>query len=105
MESLIKEVGMYALTGLATIVAWFLRNQISAQQNQINLLFRKHDEDATELSILKERIAREHYVKGELDARFQRLEDAFRAGFHDLGAKIDKLTEVFMDHIAKGSKP
>jgi hypothetical protein len=104
METLVKDIAFYLLSGLAAMIAWFLRSKDEAQQRQIALLFTKHDEDAAQLSELKERIAREHYVKGELDARFQRLEDAFRDGFHDLGAKIDKLTEVFLDHIAK-SKP
>lgn len=98
----IKDLAAYIVTGMVAVIAWFLRSKDEAQAKQIALLFTKHDEDAHHLAELKERIAREHYVKGELDQRFQRLEDAFRVGFQDLGGKIDKLTTVLVDHIAKG---
>lgn len=86
------------------IIGWFLRSKDEAQSKQIALLFLKHDQDAEALADLKERIAREHYVKGELDMRFQRLEDAFTHGFTELGAKIDKLADAMMSHMLKGEK-
>lgn len=92
------------ILGLVSIVMWFLREKDEAQAKQIALLFLKHDQDADALADLKERIAREHYVKGELDTRFQRLEDAFTHGFTELGAKIDKLSDAMMAHMLKGEK-
>lgn len=86
---------------MIAIIGWFLRQKDEAQAKQISTLWIKHDEDAAALSDLKERIAREHYVKAELDARFQRLEDAFRAGFNELGGKLDKLTNVMVQHLTK----
>lgn len=100
----IKELGVPATFLLLGIIGWFLRSKDEAQAKQIALLFIKHDQDAEALSELKERIAREHYVKGELDARFQRLEDAFKTGFHELGAKIDKLADAMVAHLSKGQK-
>ncbi len=92
------------ILGLVSIVMWFLREKDEAQAKQIALLFLKHDQDADALADLKERIAREHYVKGELDTRFKRLEDAFTHGFTELGAKIDKLADAMMAHMLKGEK-
>lgn len=100
----IKELGLPVFFIVLGIIGWFLRSKDEAQAKQIALLFVKHDQDAEALADLKERIAREHYVKGELDARFQRLEDAFKTGFHELGAKIDKLADAMMNHLSKGPK-
>lgn len=66
------------------------------QAKQIALLFAKHDDDAYRLDQFQLQIAREHYVKQELDARFDRLEAAFTRGFSDLGTKIDKLADVIL---------
>lgn len=100
----VKELGVPIVFLVLGIIGWFLRSKDEAQAKQIALLFIKHDQDAEALSELKERIAREHYVKGELDARFQRLEDAFKTGFHELGAKIDKLADAMVAHLSKGQK-
>lgn len=101
MDSL-KEASAAGIMLMVGIIGWFLRQKDEAQAKQISALWLKHDEDAAALADLKERIAREHYVKAELDARFQRLEDAFRDGFNELGQKLDKLTDVMLQHISKG---
>lgn len=98
----LKEFGTAGVMLLLGIIGFFLRQKDEAQGKQISALWLKHDEDAAALADLKERIAREHYVKAELDARFQRLEDAFRGGFNELGQKLDKLTDVMLQHISKG---
>ncbi len=99
-----KELGLAGVFGMVAVIGWFLRQKDEQQAKAIALLFQKHDEDVDALSDLKERIAREHYVKGELDARFQRLEDAFKTGFHELGAKIDKLADAMMAHLTRAGK-
>ena len=98
----VKEAGFAGVMLMVGIIGFFLRQKDEAQAKQISTLWAKHDEDAMALSELKERIAREHYVKAELDARFQRLEDAFRTGFNELGGKLDKLTDVVVQHLANG---
>lgn len=98
----VKEAGFAGVMLMVGIIGFFLRQKDEAQAKQISTLWAKHDEDAMALSELKERIAREHYVKAELDARFQRLEDAFRTGFNELGGKLDKLTDVMVQHLANG---
>lgn len=97
----LKEFGTVGVMLLLGIIGFFLRQKDEAQGKQISALWLKHDEDAEALADLKERIAREHYVKTELDARFQRLEDAFQRGFQELGSKIDKLSEVLIQHLSK----
>lgn len=100
----IKDIGIPFVAFLVAVIGWFLRKADADQEKKIAVLFLKHDADAEALSDLKERIAREHYVKGELDTRFQRLEDAFKTGFHELGAKIDKLADAMLAHLSKGEK-
>lgn len=100
MESL-KDIAAAGIFMLLGIVGWFLRAKDSAQEKQISALWEKHDEDVRSLQELRERIAREHYVKAELDMRFQRLEDAFRDGFRDMGDKLDKISSLLLDHLAK----
>lgn len=78
-----------------------LRELIAATQAQIALLFKKHDDDVAALQSLQLQIAKEHYLKHELDQRFMSLEAAFKDGMRDLGHKFDKLTDILVDHITK----
>ena len=98
--------------GLVSVVMWFLRNKDEQQERQLKamelkaqadhdfqakqiaMLFTKHDEDSHRLDQFQLQIAREHYVKQELDTRFDRLESAFARGFSDMGSKIDKLSDA-----------
>lgn len=59
-------------------------------------LWAKHELDVRELVELRERIARDHYVKQELDAKFDKMERAITDGLKDVGVKIDKLAEALM---------
>ena len=68
------------------------------QRDDYTILISKHDTDARELAELRERIAREHYVKQELDNKFDKLERAFTDGFKDLGLKFDRLSEAIARH-------
>lgn len=86
------------LSGAGVVVWWLLRSKDEQQANAIELLFRKHDEDAQRLDDLKLEIARQHYVKPELDAKFDRLELAIRNSMLDLGLKFDKLSDVMIKH-------
>jgi biopolymer transport protein ExbB/TolQ len=75
-----------------------LKLKDASQAKQIDLLFLKHDEDAQKLQDLELKIAQRHYVKEELDVKFEKLEKAFENGFKMLGEKLDKLTDKFMRH-------
>lgn len=86
----------------ALVLLWYLLQQKDSQQaKQIELLFKKHDLDSEELQKLKLQIASQHYVKGELDAKFDKLEATFADGFKDLGEKFDRLSMALVEN-AKG---
>ena len=86
---------------LLGIVAWLLRNKDSAQAKDITLLWEKHDQDSKALEALRLEIAKEHYLKSELDSRFNQIETAIREMSSNLGAKFDHLTEVMIGHITQ----
>jgi type III secretory pathway component EscV len=75
--------------------------QATKQKETNNLLFQKHDQDVAALQDLRIQIAEGHYKKTELDQRFQRLEDTFEKGMDALGKKLDKMTDILVDHIQK----
>ena len=88
---------LLTVEGVFAVLWWLLRQKDAAQQKSIEILFKKHDDDARELQELKLQIAEGHYKKGELDAKFDRLESAFRDGLRDLGDKFDHLAGVLVD--------
>ena len=97
-------------TVLIALVGWLLNDKDAKQQKEIaelqaaiKLLFKKHDDDVAALVLLQRQIDKEHYVKPELDARFQSLESTFRSGMHDLGAKFDRLSGFLVEHVTKTS--
>ena len=87
-----------AATTIISAIAWLLSRKDEAQAKQIALLFLKHDEDAKALQDLRIQIASNHYVKQELDARFDKLEAAFRDGFRELGGKLDQMIQRMPPH-------
>lgn len=98
---LAKEIGLAGVFGMVAVIGWFLRQKDEQQAKSIALLFAKHDEDAAALANLRLEIAKEHYLKHELDARFLSLEQTFKHGMADLGAKFDRLSEILIDHVTK----
>lgn len=97
----LKELGTGVVMLMVGIIGFFLRQKDEAQAKQITALWAKHDDDARALADLKERIAREHYVKAELDTRFARLEDAIKAMSSELGNKMDRLTDTLIVALEK----
>lgn len=96
------------LTAVFGAVAWLLKNKDAAQakqictmEKQIELLFEKHDQDASALQDLRVQIAAKHYERPELDAKFDKLDRTFRDGFHDLGNRFDKLSDVLIQHMTE----
>ena len=93
------EVGLFVLGVVVALIGYLLRQKDAEQGSKIDLLFSKHDNDAAALQELRLQIARDHYQKEELDARFARLEAAFQKGFDDLGRKFDRLSDVLLQHM------
>ena len=113
-EQSLVEIALFALGGLFSLMWWLLQQKDAKQQSEMEeikkvmdetnkTLWRKHDEDSEQLRQLELRIASEHYVKTELDAKFDRMETTFREGFKDLSGKIDELSKVLITQF-KASK-
>jgi hypothetical protein len=103
-----NEVAMWILgigvPVIVTVIGSLLAKKDSAQEREINdlrgahekqitELWNMHNIDAQALQDLRIQIASNHYVKQELDVRFDKLEAAFTAGFRDLGDRFDRLAE------------
>jgi hypothetical protein len=103
METVMGEVHLIDLimAGGAGLLWYLLKQKDSAQEEQIKLLFKKHDEDAAALEALKLKIAEHHYPKQELDTKFKSLEEATRDGFAHIGKKFDRLSDILVAHIAQ----
>ena len=97
-EQSIVEMAIFALTGLFVVLWYLLQQKDAKQQHDIELLWSKHDTDVEELKALKLQIAQQHYVKDELDKKFDRMECAFREGFKDMSGKFDQLSQVLLAH-------
>lgn len=97
------ELAIAALTILLSVVGWLLANKDAKQAKEIELLFRKHDADVEALNTLRLEIAKEHYLKHELDARFQSLQDTVRLEMRGLGDKFDKMTDVLVKQLGNNT--
>ena len=92
------------MAGLGTLL-WYLLTQKDAKQEEaIKLLWQKHDIDAKELESLKLQIASQHYVKAELDQKFNQMDATMRNGFQILSGKVDELSKTLLIHFQKGDK-
>jgi len=87
-------------------IGYLLRQKDADQQRQLEELVRqkdalweKHDEDAERLQALELKIASEHYVKRELDGKFDKLESAITGGLNSLGERFDKLASAMTEHL------
>lgn len=104
MMDVIVSIGVMVVGAVGTILWWLLRGRAEASERNIETLFGKHDADAAALQELKLQIAGNHYLKHELDCKFDRLETTFRAGFESMGSKFDKLSDVLLDHMREETK-
>ena len=96
MDHFAVELSLLVITGFFIVLWWLLRQKDTAQARQIELLFTKHDQDAGRLADLELKIAANHYIKPELDAKFERLESSIREGMRELGGKFDRLSEALI---------
>jgi hypothetical protein len=94
---------------IISVIGVLLRNKDQAQAEQIAMLFKKHDDDVAALQELRLQIANNHYVKHELDLRFDKLEATFTRGFdelgkalRDLGVRFDRLSDRLVESNADG---
>ena len=100
-KDLIDILFNFGLTGAGIVLWWLLRNKDARQEDSIKLLFEKHDEDVRRLDSFQLEIARQHYIKPELDAKFDKLESAVKEGMDSLGKKFDRLSECLIKEARK----
>ncbi len=101
MDKLAPEVLAAILAFLVGVVWFLLRKKDSDQAAQIQLLFVKHDEDAKALQELRVQIASNHYIKSELDYKFDKLEVTIKESFKELSTEFHNLSAALLKHIEK----
>lgn len=98
MEPWIIQTGILSLVG---IIAYLLRQKDAEQAKSIVMLFKKHDEVRKDLNNFELRIAQEHYVKPELDSKFNEMKLTIKESMDSLGHKFDKLSDILLSHLLK----
>lgn len=96
MSDTIIEISLFGLGGLFTVLWYLLQQKDAKQQKDIELLWTKHDMDVDKLRELELHIAQQHYVKAELDAKFDKMDSTMRSGFGALNEKFDALTQAII---------
>lgn len=95
------DILLLCLTGLFTVLWYLLRQKDAKQESEINNLYKLHHEDENKLHELELEIARNHYPKHELDARFSQLDATIRSGFSALSGDIKEMTKALQDHLQR----
>jgi len=88
-----------ALPAVVGVVGWLLANKDAKQQEEIKLLFKKHDADTEALRLLELKVAQNHYERPELDRKFDKLELAIKDGFSELGSDLREMTRALNKHL------
>jgi hypothetical protein len=101
MEPWLIQTSILCLVG---VVGYLLRQKDVEQAKSIALLFKKHDDDVTRLNDFELRIAQNHYIKPELDTKFNKLETTIKESMDSLGSKFDELSGILLKHLLKGNK-
>lgn len=109
---------LFAILGvLMTIVGTLLSQKDKKQQKEIDdlkedhkkeiealkskleaerlLMWNKYDILRSDFDNFRIKIAAEHYVKDELNSKFDKLEIAFSAGMKEMGEKFDRVSSAF----------
>ena len=88
MYSIIASVSATILAAFIGIVRYQLNQKDEAQAKQIDMLFKKHDDDAERLQLLELNVASRHYQKDEVDRLFDRFKSYLDDKFISLEALI-----------------
>ena len=103
MMQVTSTIFLFIMGGVFTILWSLLKKKDNAQEKQIELLFELHDKDSQRLQDFELLVAKDHYVKVELDRMYDKLELTVKEGFNSLGNKFDDLSKV-LQHIQSGEK-
>ena len=100
------------VVGVCTVLWWLIRQRDTTLNTEITdlecrrkadseMLWQKHDDDVRRLQDVELDIARRHYVKEELDDRFDRIERSINNGMESLCVKMDRLSDALLKHITE----
>lgn len=84
---------------LVAIIGYQLRKKDAEQSKALELLFKLHDKDAARLNDFELRIAQNHYIKPELDSKFNEMKTTIKESMDTLGSKFDKLSDILISHM------
>jgi hypothetical protein len=87
-----------AVGSLVAVLGYLLKRKDEEQSHLIEELFSLHRADADRLHAMELKIASDHYVKAEMDSKFDKLESAMKSGFSVLGNKFDVLSSTLVAH-------
>jgi len=96
-----SELFIIFIGALVAVVGYLLKRKDEEQERNITDLYEKHHTDAERLHTVELRLATDHYVKSELDSKFDKMEEVMTHGFESLGVKFDVLSATLMAHITK----
>jgi hypothetical protein len=95
----LADLALAAIGLLISVLAYLLKRKDEEQAVLIKDLYDKHHADADRLHQVELKIAADHYVKAELDHKFDKVERALIQGFESLGNKFDALSIHLTAHI------
>ena len=87
MYEIIAPIAAVILAAFIGIVRHQLNQKDEAQARQIEMLFKKHDDDAERLQMLELNVAGHHYQKDEVD----RLFDKFKGYLDERFSHIEQI--------------
>ena len=91
-------------TGLIAVLWYLYKKKEDKTDEALKMLWNKHDSDAQALQDLKLSVIAEHYKKGELDNKFNKLEHTIEKSLSELGCKFDRLSEILANHAVNKTK-
>lgn len=97
----LSEIAALFMGGIVAIIGYLLKRKDDDQMHQITDLYSKHHEDADRLHKVELKLASDHYVKSEMDGKFDKMENVMKHGFDSLGTKFDVLSATLVAHITK----
>jgi len=90
MEQIISGV----VAAVFALLWYLLKRKDEAQERHINILFAKIHDSETKVGDLRLEIAKDHYLKDEVERRFEKLEKTFKEGFEAINMRLEKLTDI-----------
>lgn len=93
-----------ALGAVFTVLWWMMKEKDKATQRNIEKLWEEHEKDAKRLQEVELEIAKHHYIKSELDEKFDELKIEIKDGLHNLSEQLKSFTSATIELIKYSKK-